>query len=215
MVLCLSTKHCYFALYILPSHMLVVCVCVYACMCTCMRACMCVCVSCTCVGVGIIYICMHLLWLPFHTVTFTTHMMCSYIYMHQLLSYATACVKVCCCRCLNCHHADQSTGFEFDYFWSQMMKADNKKKTTWRLREGTPMTTSLWLGSQTQNLLSTTDHQATHLFSCTTGYVIHWLHLEICSCQKILTTSHNHLPADGSELLQSLPALINKDSPSS
>ena len=80
-------KHCYFALYILPSHMLVVCVCVcvYVCMYTCMRACMCVCVSCTCVGVGILYIYMHALvvtTIPHcYTVTFTTHMMCSYIYI--------------------------------------------------------------------------------------------------------------------------------------
>ena len=195
-------KHCYFALYILPSHMLVVCVCVCVCMHVHMHACVhvCVCIMYMC-GCGYfiyIYACT---CCDYHsTLLHLQHTWCAhiYIYMHQLLSYATACVKVCWCRCLNCHHADQSTGFEFDYFWSQMMKADNKKKTTWRLREGTPMTTSLWLGSQTQNLLSTTDHLATHLFSCTTGYVIQWLHLEICSCQKILTTSHNHLPADGS-----------------
>ena len=47
------------------------------------------------------------------------------------LSFSVAHVSVCCCRCLNSHHAsDQSTGF--GRFWSRMMKADNKNKSTYQ-----------------------------------------------------------------------------------
>ena len=76
-------KHCYFALYILPSHMLVVCVCV--CMCACTHACVraCVCVYHVHVWVWVFYIYMHALvvtTIP-HCYIYNTHDVLIYIYI--------------------------------------------------------------------------------------------------------------------------------------
>ena len=77
-------KHCYFALYILPSHMLVVCVCVCVCMHVHMHACVhvCVCIMymCGCGYFRYIYACT---CCDYHsTLLHLQHTWCAHIYIY-------------------------------------------------------------------------------------------------------------------------------------